>query len=370
MDRIGAEELELLVAEAVAVAHYDADFRPAAPAEMTPAAIAAVIDHTALKPDTTSAQIDRLCDEARQYEFASVCVNPTWVARCAERLSGSSVQVCTVVGFPLGATLPSVKAFEAGQAVANGATEVDMVINVGRLKDSDYATVYADIVGVVEAAHAEGVLVKVILETCLLTVEEKVAGCVLAKAAGVDFVKTFNRLQQRRGHAARCGADARRGRSRFGRQGCRRCAQCRRCAKYGCRRSYAHRRQRRRRDHAERVRACLDIKADTCIGPGRGSLLMARRVSDFALMMGHAWRCAECRTDLLERPELTWIGFKLSAEQRESVREMTFDSFQTVMRMAEATGLDIEELYEAIDHPRARLRHLGSIKGEYYSQRR
>lgn len=97
---------------------------------------------------------------------------------------------------------------------------------------------------------------------------------------------------------------------------------------------------------------------------------MARRVSDFALMMGHAWRCAECRTDLLEQPELTWIGFKLSAEQRESVREMTFDSFQTVMRMAEATGLDIDELYEAIDHPRARLRHLGSVKGEYFSQRR
>ena len=192
MDTMGAEELELLVAEAVAAFAplYDADFRPATPAEMTPSEIAAVIDHTALKPDTTSAQIDRLCDEARQYAFASVCVNPTWVARCAERLSGSPVQVCTVVGFPLGATLSAVKAFEAGQAVAVGATEVDMVINVGRLKDGDYAAVYSDMAGVVEAAHAGGALVKVILEMCLLTTEEKIAGCVLAKAAGVDFVKT------------------------------------------------------------------------------------------------------------------------------------------------------------------------------------
>ena len=97
---------------------------------------------------------------------------------------------------------------------------------------------------------------------------------------------------------------------------------------------------------------------------------MDRRVSDFALMIGHAWRCAECRNDLLEKPELTWIGFKLSADQRGRVLEMTVDSFQTVTRMAEATGLDIDELHLAIDHPRARLRHLGSIKGEYFSQRR
>ena len=97
---------------------------------------------------------------------------------------------------------------------------------------------------------------------------------------------------------------------------------------------------------------------------------MDRRISDFALMMAHAWRCAECRNDLIEKPELTWIGYKLSADQRESVLEMTHDSFHTVNRMAEATGLDIEELQLAIDHPRARLRHLGSIKGEYFSQRR
>ncbi len=97
---------------------------------------------------------------------------------------------------------------------------------------------------------------------------------------------------------------------------------------------------------------------------------MARRVSDFALMIAHAWRCAECRGDLLEKPEVTWIGYKLSAEQRDRVREMTDDSFQTVPRMAEATGLDEDELTQAIDHPRARLRHLGSIKGEYFSQNR
>lgn len=93
---------------------------------------------------------------------------------------------------------------------------------------------------------------------------------------------------------------------------------------------------------------------------------MDRRLSDFALMMAHAWRCAECRTDLLEKPELTWIGYKLSSEQRERVREMTSDAFQTVPRMAEATGLEVDELQMAIDHPRARLRHLGSIKGDYF----
>ena len=96
---------------------------------------------------------------------------------------------------------------------------------------------------------------------------------------------------------------------------------------------------------------------------------MATRVSDFALMLGHAWRCAECRTDLLEQPELTWIGVKLTTEQREDVRKLNYRSFQTVMALSEATSLDIDELYEAIDHPRARLRHLGSVKGEYFVRR-
>ncbi len=192
MKPFGPVELQALVDESLIAAGplYDPDYSPSGSADLTPAEIAAVIDHTALKPDTTVAQIDRLCAEAREYEFASVCVNPTWIEHCAERLSGSRVQVCTVIGFPLGATLPSVKAFEAGQAVADGATELDMVINVGRLKDGDYAYVFSDMAGVVEAARAGGAKVKVILEMCLLTTEEKIAGCVLAKAAGVDFVKT------------------------------------------------------------------------------------------------------------------------------------------------------------------------------------
>jgi len=192
MDILGALELASMVEAAIAAVGplVDPDYYPSEPAEMEPAEIAAVIDHTALKPATTGELIDRLCDEASEYDFAGVCVNPTWTKRCAERLSGSHVQICTVIGFPLGATLPSVKAFEAAQAVADGATEVDMVINVGRLKDGDYEYVFVDIAGVVEAAHAGGALVKVILETCLLTTDEKIAGCALGKAAGVDFVKT------------------------------------------------------------------------------------------------------------------------------------------------------------------------------------
>ena len=192
MEILGDQALLSLVDEAIAAIGplYDPDYYPPLPATMAPAEIAAVIDHTALKPDTTAEQIDRLCAEAREYGFASVCINPTWIARCAERLSGSPVQVCTVIGFPLGATLPSVKAFETAQAVADGATEVDMVINVGRLKGGDYEYVFTDLAGVVEAAHGGGALVKVILETCLLTTDEKIAGCVLGKAAGVDFVKT------------------------------------------------------------------------------------------------------------------------------------------------------------------------------------
>jgi deoxyribose-phosphate aldolase len=192
MDMLGSVELQALVDEAIAAVGplYDPDYSPSLSAELSSEAIASVIDHTALKPDTTKTQIDQLCAEAREYRFASVCVNPTWVERCAEQLSGSPVQVCTVIGFPLGATLPPVKAFEAGQAIANGATELDMVINVGRLKAGDYAYVYADMAGVVEAARAGDAKVKVILETCLLTTEEKITGSVLAKAAGADFVKT------------------------------------------------------------------------------------------------------------------------------------------------------------------------------------
>ena len=149
-----------------------------------------MIDHTLLKPEATYAEIAQLCDEARQYGFASVCVNATHVKRCAERLAGSPVKVCAVVGFPLGATVPEVKAYEAQQAIEDGATEIDMVINVGALKSKDDDRVARDIGAVVRMARMSGALVKVIIEAALLTDEEKATACQLAKEAGADFVKT------------------------------------------------------------------------------------------------------------------------------------------------------------------------------------
>lgn len=150
--------------------------------------LAKLIDHTALKPETTKAQITQLCKEAKEYGFASVCVNPTWVKLAAELLAGSDVKVCTVIGFPLGANTSAVNAFEAKDAIANGAGEVDMVINIAALKDKDDALVESDIRAVVEAAN--GTLVKVIIETSLLSDEEKVRACEIAVKAGTDFVKT------------------------------------------------------------------------------------------------------------------------------------------------------------------------------------
>jgi deoxyribose-phosphate aldolase len=152
--------------------------------------IARYIDHTLLKPEATRDEINQLCREARANSFASVCVNPTWVKECAYVLYGSPVKVCTVVGFPLGATLGDVKAYEARRAIYDGATEIDMVINIGALKSGDDATVGRDIRMVVEAAHDACAIVKTILETALLTDEEKVRACLLAKEAGADFVKT------------------------------------------------------------------------------------------------------------------------------------------------------------------------------------
>ncbi len=148
------------------------------------------IDHTLLKADASVEQIIQLCSEAREYKFASVCVNSCWVRLCAEQLRGSDVAVCTVVGFPLGAMIPEAKAFEAEAAVENGATEVDMVINIGALKSKDYRMVAKDINDVAKAVHDRGALLKVIIETCLLTQEEKVIACLLAKNAGADYVKT------------------------------------------------------------------------------------------------------------------------------------------------------------------------------------
>jgi len=152
--------------------------------------IAKMIDHTLLKPDATEQEIAQLCFEARKYGFASVCVNPTWVSLCAELLKGSAVKVCTVIGFPLGATSSETKAFETETAIRQGATEIDMVINIGALKARDLETVAKDIRGVVNVAHPRGALVKVIIETVLLNDEEKQIASLLAKEAGADFVKT------------------------------------------------------------------------------------------------------------------------------------------------------------------------------------
>ncbi len=152
--------------------------------------IASTIDHTLLKPDATSAEVDKLCAEALQHHFASVCVNGTWVKRCAEILSGSGVAVCSVVGFPLGAMAPEVKAYEARRAVEDGACEIDMVLNIGALKSGDNDFVRRDIAGLVQVCHRHGARLKVILETALLTDPEKVKACELAREAGADFVKT------------------------------------------------------------------------------------------------------------------------------------------------------------------------------------
>lgn len=151
--------------------------------------IARMIDHTLLKADAVQEDIFKMVQEAKQYRFASVCVNPTWVAYCAELLVGSDVKVCTVIGFPLGASTSAVKALETQDAIANGAAEVDMVINIGQLKAGNDEFVQKDIEAVVKAASGKAI-VKVIIETCLLTDEQKVRVCELAVQAGADFLKT------------------------------------------------------------------------------------------------------------------------------------------------------------------------------------
>ncbi len=151
--------------------------------------LAKYIDHTLLKPESTREDILRVCEEAKHYNTASVCVNPFWIGFVAEQLKGTDIKPCCVIGFPLGATLPEVKAFETAAAIRDGAKEVDMVINVGALRSGELDTVYEDIKAVVDAAKGKA-LVKVIIETCLLTDEQKVLACKLAKQAGADFVKT------------------------------------------------------------------------------------------------------------------------------------------------------------------------------------
>lgn len=159
-------------------------------ASAVPADIAGYIDHTLLKPEATPAEIEKLCREAREYHFAAVCVNPPFVKQCAELLRGSGVHVATVVGFPLGAHTTATKVFETEQACVDGATEIDMVINIGALKAGRDELVREDILGVVESAHRAGALVKVIIEAALLTDEEKIRASRLSQAAGADFVKT------------------------------------------------------------------------------------------------------------------------------------------------------------------------------------
>lgn len=153
------------------------------------AELARLIDHTLLKPDAAQAEVEKLCQEAARYGFASVCVNPCWVRLCRDLLRDSGVVVCTVIGFPLGATSCEAKAFETETALAHGADEIDMVINIGKLKSQDYDYVENDIRAVVETATPRAI-VKVILETCLLTDEEKIKASLLSKAAGAAFVKT------------------------------------------------------------------------------------------------------------------------------------------------------------------------------------
>lgn len=155
-----------------------------------PSHVAGVIDHTLLRPDATRQDIEKLCREAAEFHFATVCVNPAWVALAASRLRGTGVGVCSVVGFPLGATTPDVKHYETRRAIFDGATEIDMVINIGALKSGDLRTVERDIEAVVEPCRQCGVVSKVIIEAALLTDEEKITACTLSKAAGADFVKT------------------------------------------------------------------------------------------------------------------------------------------------------------------------------------
>ena len=152
--------------------------------------LARKIDHTLLKPEGTPAEIKLLCEEARRYNFASVCINPCHVSLCSELLQGTEVKICTVIGFPLGATTTETKRFEAEQAIKNGAQEVDMVINIGMLKSGNYDYVFNDVNQVVLAAKRNNAVCKVILETALLTDEEKIKACVICKKAGADFVKT------------------------------------------------------------------------------------------------------------------------------------------------------------------------------------
>ena len=220
--------------------------------ELTAAQLAAAIDHTLLKPDATSSQVDDLCREALEHRFASVCINSVYVPRAAATLGGSPVKVCTVNGFPLGACLTEAKVCEARESMARGASEIDMVLAVGRLKSNRDDEAYADVLAVVEACHAQGALVKVIIEACLLTDDEKVRACRLAQAAGADFVKTstgFSTGWRDRGRRAPHASHGRRGDGRQSRRGY---PHARPGSSHARRRRKPNRRQRRHR-HPQRA---------------------------------------------------------------------------------------------------------------------
>lgn len=190
MTDLSAEDIERIAAKVKEMLGKGGAAAPAAPAALTPAQVARLIDHTILKPEATAADVEKLCAEARQHGFFSVCVNPVFVPQVKRLLSGSAVKVCCVVGFPLGAQDSQIKLLEARKAIREGAQEVDMVLNVGALKGKDDALVLKDIRGVVEACKDGRALSKVILETALLTDEEKVRACELSMKAGADYVKT------------------------------------------------------------------------------------------------------------------------------------------------------------------------------------
>lgn len=189
MTELSAEDIERIAAKVKEMLGKGGAATSAAPA-LTPEQVAKLIDHTLLKPDAMASDVEKLCAEARQHGFFSVCVNPVFVPQVKGLLKGSSVKVCCVVGFPLGAQDPQIKLLEARKAIREGAQEVDMVINVGALKGKDDALVLRDIRGVVEACKDGRALSKVILETSLLTDEEKVRACELSMKAGADYVKT------------------------------------------------------------------------------------------------------------------------------------------------------------------------------------
>ena len=215
-----------------------------------PGDVAGYIDHTLLKPDATRADIEKLCREAAEFRFATVCVNPTWVALAARLLRDSPVGVCSVVGFPLGATTSDVKHYETSRAIFDGAREIDMVINVGALKSGDLRVVERDIEAVVAPCRDAGVGSKVIIEAALLTDDEKVTACTLAKAAGGGFREDVHRLRPRRRDGCRRRVDAQGRRRGDGREGGRRREGLRGAEADGCCRCDARRRERGRAHRA------------------------------------------------------------------------------------------------------------------------